>query len=145
MVLLSLNQNDKQIQNLLSNHSNWLRYWRGGSIKKGIFSPYEKQNLFKGKGGISDYPLPIVGEPFIFFKFEEQDYTLNKLYYIEKLEGLERERYNIKGSIWEYDTDENIFKNSPINEVININEFYDYILEDERGEDYILYSINTQK
>ena len=38
----------EQIQNLLSNHSNWLRYWRGGSIKKGIFSPYEKQNLFKG-------------------------------------------------------------------------------------------------
>ena len=134
----------EQIQNLLSNHSNWLRYWRGGSIKKGIFSPYEKQNLFKGKGGISDYPLPIVGEPFIFFKFEEQDYTLNKLYYIEKLEGLERERYNIKGSIWEYDTDENIFKNSPINEVININEFYDYILEDERGEDYILYSIKLE-
>ena len=134
----------KQIQNLLSTHTNWLRYWRGGSIKKGIFSPYEKQNLFKGKGGISDYPIPIVGQPFIFFKFDEENYTLNKLYYVEKLESLEGERYNIKGTMWDFDTDENIFVNSPIHEVININDFYDYILENERGEDYTLYSIKLE-
>ncbi len=134
----------EQVQNLLANHTNWLRYWRGGSIKKGIFSPYENQNLFKGKGGISDYPIPILDQPFIFFKFDEENYTLNKLYYVEKLEQVERERYNIKGSIWDFDTDENIFVNSPIHEVININEFYDYILEDVRGDDYILYTIKLE-
>ena len=133
-----------RIQNLLSLHSNWLRYWRGGSEKKGIFSPYAKQNLFEGEGGISDYPIPILGQPFIFFKFDERDYTLNKLYYIEKMEFLEKEKYNIKGSVWNFDTEENIFKNSQINDVININEFYDYIVEDERGGDYILYSIKLE-
>lgn len=133
-----------RIQNLLSLHPNWLRYWRGGSNKKGIFSPYAKQNLFAGEGGISDYPITIVGEPFIFFKFDEQDYRLNELYYIQKLKPLDGARYTIKGNVWKLDTEENIFKTSPLNETIDINEFYDYIVEDERGGDYILYSVKLE-
>ena len=133
-----------RIQTLLSLHPNWLRYWRGGSVKKGVFSPYENQNLFKEEGGISDYPILIEGAPFIFFKFSDDNYSSNELYYVQNLKFISDDRYEIKGTVWNWDGDQNIFISSPLGGVVDINDFYEYIIEGDRGSDYILYSIKLE-
>lgn len=128
-------KNRNNLRDILKGYENWIRYWRGGSTKKGVFKPFENLNLFKGEGGISDWPIPITGKKSVIFKFyDKREFTnLNELYFVEETEPLEGHRIHIKGQKYSFDEEVNQFTEKAIDEIFSAEDFYEYIPPDERG------------
>lgn len=123
----------KAVQNILQSNSNWIRYWRAGTTKKGVFSPFDKLNLFTGKGGISDYPIPVVDKKSVFLKFTEDDYLSNELWYLDKTK-IKGDEIIVSGTLVTFDRETNLpVRNSFKNKSYLIDSFFHHIPEKNRG------------
>jgi len=133
IISLTGSKGRKKVQSILQANSNWIRYWRAGTTKKGVFSPYSKLNLFTGTGGISDYPIHITDKKSVFFKFTEDDYLRNQIWYLDKTK-IKGDDIVITGTLVEIDSETNLpVRTAFKNKVYNMDKFFDHIQKDNRG------------
>jgi len=121
----------KSLQTYLGEHV-WVKYWRGGNIKKGNFKTYFNQNLYTE--GIADYPIiPTTKSIIIKFSDNPDKYLDNKVYYLDKIEKVDKYNLFIEGTLTTW-TEEAKRIDEEISQRIGIDEFFEYIPEVEREE-----------
>ena len=110
----------------------WVKYWRGGTTKKGNFKNHLPQNLYTE--GIADYPI-IPENKSIIIKFGDNmdGYLTNKIYYLDKIEKIDEYNILIEGTLTSWGEDSQR-KEEEISERVSIDEFFNYIPEAERVE-----------
>ena len=110
----------------------WVKYWRGGTTKKGNFKTYLKQNLYTE--GIADYPI-IPTHKSIVIKFSDnpEEYITNQIYYLDKIEKIDEYNILIEGILTSWDGDSKR-KEEEISQRVGIDEFFNYIPEVERDD-----------
>ena len=110
----------------------WVKYWRGGNIKKGNFQAYFNQNLYTE--GIADYPIvPTTKSIIIKFSDNPDKYLDNKIYYLHKIEKVDKYNLFIEGTLTSW-TKEAKRIDEEISQRIGIDEFFEYIPEVDREE-----------
>ena len=112
--------------------NNWVKYWRGGTTKKGNFKTYFTQNLYTE--GIADYPI-IPTQKSIVVKFSDNpdEYLTNQIYYLDKIEKIDEYNILIEGRLTSWGEDSKR-KEEEISERVNIDDFFNYIPDVEREE-----------
>ncbi len=110
----------------------WVKYWRGGNIKKGKFHSHLNQNLYTE--GIADYPIiPTTKSIVIKFSDDPDEYLDNKVYYLNKIEKVDKYNLFIEGSLTSWTEGAKRIEEE-ISQRIGIDEFFEYIPESDREE-----------
>ena len=114
-----------------NNVNNWMSYWRGGSSKGTTFETHNRKNLFTEGGGITDYPLSIVGKKSVVLFFNDGVTEENELWFVERMREIKGGNLEIKAKVVKW-ADGHITEET-YEGTQHINEFFKFIPPEERG------------
>lgn len=145
--ILDRNKGSKYRKSLLAflGANKYAKYWRAGLVKKGIWNQISGQRV--SEEGIADYPIIFNEGKTIVIKFnnEPDKHYFNEVYELDEIKSLKRKASTSKGETlflrgrvhkWKELKDggyEKVIEN--INENVLVNEFFNYIPPENRGDD----------
>ena len=134
--ILDRNKGSKYRKSLLAflTNDNYIKYWRAGLIKKGKWEAITKQRV--SEEGIADFPIIFdIGKTLVIkFNNEPDKHRYNEVYELDEIKNIDESTIFIRGRVHKWDNNVKVVLD--VDENVLINDFFGYIPESERIEEF---------